>query len=258
MKPKTLKALKLDYSPEGITPDPNWTPPPLPPGRIAPNYFGAISGVVSSMNMLQIHFAYGLRALKLQMSDPPACEVLVQLTRQARPEPFFERGFLFVDREYDPVKLLDMPYDAKVRGEFSIDCWEWGADQLERTTDFPADFVRKSIALFRHNNYAVEGVLGEQKIVGSKAKARIHGSVSATRTILRVKVTHRGQELFERVIWDVPEQAFNGAYERRTIVVEDGQFKVLGARWFRDHFMLPEAAFPLDSLPEAFRKTLTS
>ncbi|MCB2130829.1 MAG: hypothetical protein KDE03_17625 [Rhodobacteraceae bacterium] len=258
MPTKYLKTLRLDYDANGVLEVPCGLPEEPGARQKQLDLSWRLSRVIDRLKISWVVFEYALRAAKIEMKDPRTTTVWLTLSRFPNPDLISSKGNLNIDRPYDPLKLLDIPLTAEAYGEFVLECWDWAIERLENETDFPADFIREQMAKFRAQGYAMGNTLKQVSIVGSKAKARIHGEISCVRTVLKVEVSYRGEILFERVIWDVPDQAFNTAYEQRKVIVENGQFKVLGARWFRDHFMLPEAAFPLDSLPEAFRKTLTS
>lgn len=212
-----------------------------------------ISEVRSKLHPLQAHLHYAMQSAKITMKTPPVRKAYVTLCRDRAAEMETTRHFVAYRRQLDPMLLLDIPHDPAALGEFAIECWEAAFPAFERETDFPVDFVRSQFARFRKQGYAVGGTLKPQPITGSKAKARIHGKVSGARTQLWVEVAHRGVILFERQIWDTPEQAFNTAYMGRKIVVEDGHLIVRAATLN----LVPEARFPLDTLPAEFLKTLS-
>lgn len=187
------------------------------------------------------------------MHRPVTTAVWLVLTRKPSHSLQLAKGNLQLDRPFDPLALLELPTDAEALGEFALGCWDWTLGRLETETDIPATFVRERMERFRAQGYAQANTLRPQRIVGSRAKARIHGVVTCARTVLRVEVSHRKEPLFERMIWDVPDLAFGIAYTPREIAVEDSQLKVREASLG----LLPEAAFPLDSLPSAFLRTLT-
>jgi hypothetical protein len=190
---------------------------------------------------------------KITMHQPPVRKVFVTLARDPVEKLEITRHFANFTRQLDPMQLLDIPEDSAALGEFSIGCWEAAFPTLEKETDLPVSFIRSQFEPFRQRGYAVGGTLKPQAIAGSKAKARIHGKVSGARTELKVEISIKGQVLFERLIWDTPQQAINVAYYPRDIVVEDGHLVVRAAALN----LVPEARFPLDSLPQEFQKTLT-
>lgn len=212
-----------------------------------------ISQVKSRLKPLEIFLHYALRDSKITMQKPPVRKAYVTLSRDPVPDLAITRHFVNFIRQYDPMQLLDIPHDAASYGEFAIECWEAALPKLEAETDFPTAFIRSQFDRFRKQGYAVGGTLKPQAIAGSKAKARIHGKVSGARTELWVEVTHRKDILFERKIWDTPDNAFNVAYYKRDTVIEDGHLIIRAAPLN----LVPEARFPLDSLPEEFLKTLT-
>jgi hypothetical protein len=212
-----------------------------------------ISQVKSRLSPLEIFLHYALRDAKITMQKPAVRKAYVTLARDPVPDLAITRHFVNFTRQYDPMQLLDIPHDAASYGEFAIECWEAALPKLEAETDFPTAFIRPQFDRFRKQGYAVGGTLKPQPIIGSKAKARIHGKVSGARTELWVEVTHRKDILFERKIWDTPDYAFNVAYYQRDTVVQDGHLIIRPAPLN----LVPEARFPLDDLPEEFRKTLT-
>lgn len=222
-------------------------------------YVGSISKVVSASSALMIFLESALRISKIEMLAPPTSDVWLTLTRQPRHKFEYSKRhkLIQIDREYDPNLLLNIPYDTRSLGEFSIGCWEWALPYLALETDFPVNFVQQQLDRFRKEDYSIRNQMGESKISGSKAKARIYGSVSCAQTILNVAVSFRGEILFEREIWHNPQPAFTIAYTKREFAVENGCFKVLGARKVLDKYLLPEASFPLDGLPDSFLRTLT-
>jgi hypothetical protein len=196
---------------------------------------------------------YVLRDAKFTMQKPHVRRVYVTIARDPVPNLEVTRHFVNSYRQLDPMLLLDIPNGPAALGEFAIECWESAFPRLEQETDFPVAVIRSHFDKFRKQGYAVGGTLKPQLIGGSKAKARIHGKVSGARTELWVEVTHRGDILFERKIWDTPDYAFNVAYYQRDSVVEDGHLIIRAAPLN----LVPEARFPLDSLPAEFLKTLT-
>jgi hypothetical protein len=212
-----------------------------------------ISGVTVQLRPLQIALRYALRSAKITMQKPPVRKVYVTLSRDPAPKLEATRHFVKCGRQLDPMLLLDIPDDPAALGEFAIECWESAFPVLEQETDFPVAFIRSQFDKFRKQGYAVGGTLKPRLIGGSKAKARIHGKVSGARTELWVEVTHRGEILFERKIWDTPQYAFDVAYYQRDVVIQDGHLIIRAAPLN----LVPEARFPLDSLPAEFLKTLT-
>ncbi len=246
--------------PDGVLPEPGGLPvdPDLRQRQL--KLAGELGGVVGRLKLVMYFFEQILRDARIQMYNPPATHVTLLLSRRPRPGLDFGRAgkdnVIQLDRAYDPRQLLDLPVEARALGEFALDCWEWALPRLEGETDFPGDFLREKIEQFRVQGYALSNTLKPVGIAGSKAKARIHGTVSCARTVLRLEVAYQGKVLFEREIWDTPEQAFNIAYSKREVAVVDGALKVNGARQVHDHFLLPEAVFPLETLPADFLKTL--
>ena len=251
-----LKSLRINYTSNAGLPHAERLPPGIE-GQRQLAYIRSISKVISRMNAPMIFFEYALQSSKIVMSAPPTTHVTLLLSRDPRPgldyEDIGKVKNIQIDLEFDPAKLLDIPQTNKTLGEFALGCWEQAIQRLEAETDFPADFIREQMEMFRAQGYVLDNTLKPVTIVGTKAKARIHGEVGCARTVLKVEVAYRKKVLFERVIWDTPEQAFNIAYSKRECVVEGGQFKVRAARMG----LLPEASFPLETLPEEFLKTIS-
>lgn len=212
-----------------------------------------ITKPIMSMQIVGAFFHYLLKKDKLQMFRPKASEIFVYLSRCPEVDIKVNRGALFVEIQEDPLVLLGLPNHSAIMGEFALSCWEKAIPKLIDETDFPAEIFREYMEKFRSQNYSLRNTLKRQRILGSTAWARIHGTVSCARTIVSIEVTNRGQHLFEKVIWDVPEQLFNVAYTQRDILVE-GQALKVGAAGLN---FAPEVLFPLDSLPSEFLKTLT-
>lgn len=250
-----LKELQLIYAPRGqLSADGQEVHAPAPDAR-------TISKILDPMKIVSIFLSQELRQARIEMNTPPTIHVGIRLTRIPDPKlnhrTFGTTNSLWIDRPFDPDEFLNIQKTPEAMGEFVLGCWEWAMPRLEAETDFPGAFLREQIEKFRAQGYAMGSTLKPAAIKGSKARARVHGSVSCTRTILKVEVTYRKKRLFERVIWDVPEQAFNIAYSKREFAVEDGQFKVRGARPIGNQFLLPEVAFDLEGLLEDFLRTLT-
>jgi hypothetical protein len=186
------------------------------------------------------------------MRKPPVRKVYVTVARNLVPPLEVTRHFVSSCRQLDPLLLLEIPNDPAALGEFAIECWEAAFPVLEQETDFPVALIRSQFDRFRKQGYAVAGTQKQQLIDGSKAKARIHGKVSGARTELWVEVIHRGDILFARKFWDTPHYAFNVAYCKRDIVIQDGYLIIRAAPLN----LVPETRFPLDSLPEEFLTTL--
>ncbi|WP_208354464.1 hypothetical protein [Pseudaestuariivita rosea] len=245
-----LKTLSIEYDPD------DWIRhgEPLKTSKKYTQTFDhrRISQVIDRMKILLIFFDYALREAKIEMKDPAVTTVWIGLSRNPKSELNVSKKNLGIDLDCDPADLTDIPKTAEALGEFALECWEKAIERLEVETDFPAAFVREQMDKFRAQGYAMGNSLKPAKIKGSKATARIHGKISCARTELFVEVSYRKHVLFERKIWDTPEQAFNIAYTRRDFVVEDGCFKVREAVLG----LLPEAVFPLDSLPDDFALTL--
>lgn len=204
------------------------------------------------LRTLSVLFRYALAAAKIEMKNPPVNKIQLFLTKGSARDRYTDKKILIMFRDFDPMRLLEIPYDAKSYGEFAIECWEWATTQLEADTDFPAQFVRDTLERFRRNEYAVKSTLKPQKIEGSKAKARIHGTISSVHTVLKMEVSHRGKPLFERTIWETQWSALVVAYQARRVLIEDGYLKVRGSPLDP----MSEASFPLNTLPEEFLKTL--
>jgi hypothetical protein len=247
-----LNTLRIEYDPRGVMPNPYGIPDDPVEREYQLDLAAKLSEVIGSMKLSMIFLSYALQAAKIEMRTPQVRTIWLNLSLQAEQTVNVSKGNLSIYREFDPIKLLEIPYDAESYGEFTINCWEWAANRLEAETDFPAEFVRDQMKKFRTKGYGITNTLKPQIIAGSKAKARIHGFVSCTQTVTKVEVSFRGQPLFERTIWDAPVQGFSVAYNRCEAIVEDGQFKVRGAAVD----LMPEASFLLDSLPEQFLKTL--
>lgn len=211
-----------------------------------------LNSEIIRLRTLSVFFRYALAAAKIEMKNPPVNRIQLFLTKGSVRDRYTDKKILIMFRDFDPMRLLEIPYDAKSYGEFAIECWEWATTQLEADTDFPAPFVRDMLQRFRRNGYGVSSTLKPQKIDGSKAKARIHGTISSVHTILKMEVSHRGKPLFERTIWESPAAEWVVAYQARKVLIEDGHLKVRGSPLDP----MPKVSFPLDSLPEEFLKTL--
>lgn len=253
-----LKSLRIGHNSDGGVPTMEDMPEDPAERRHVIATARAISKLLDRMKLAGIYLEYKLQEARIVMQDPPAERLSLVLTRCPEPDWSVSYGTLGLDREFDPVKLLDLPHDAEVLGEFAIECWDWAIRRLEPETDIPAEFLRAQLEAFRRDRYTLSNQLNPVPIAGSKCKARVFGDITCASSVIKVEVAYRKKPLFERVIWDVPEQGFNVAYEKRDCVVEDGFFKVrpAGTAIVPGLGFTPEVCFPLDSLPEAFLETL--
>jgi hypothetical protein len=252
MPPSHLQKLSLEYDADSVLPD-IYTLGDDPIAREDRRQLAQkLNAAIIRLRMVSVFFRHALAAAKIEMKHPPVNEVQLFLSKGSLRDRSTYRKILIIFRNFDPLELLEIPYDAKSYGEFAIECWEWATKQLEAETDFPAQFVRDMLQRFRRNDYAVKSTLKPQKIVGSKAKARIHGVISCVHTVLKMEVSYRGKPLFERTIWESPAAEWVVAYQARSVLIEDGRLKVRGTPLDP----MPEASFALDTLPEEFLKTL--
>lgn len=252
LKPVYLRNMEINWSASGLLPDTD-DPSIGSEERIRNRDLAwRISIPTSSLQLVGAFFFYQLQKAKLQMLNPRASKALVYLSRRPEPDVRFVRGDLYVEVDKDPLVLLNLQNDAAEMGEFALECWEMAFPALSAQTDFPVEYVRGLMDRFREQNYAQGNTLKPQRILGSRAMARIHGVVSCARTVLKVEVSIDGEKLFERTIWDVPKQLFNVAYMERKIKVESGRLIVCPAALD----LAPETSFTLESLPEEFLKTL--
>lgn len=251
-----LKDLRIEFDTEGGLPHAERLSSGKQ-GEAELAYIQSISGVVDRLKLLWIYFAYVIGDEKILMHKPVTEAVWLTLSRCPNESVVRRKNTLHIGLKYDPADLLKLSQTSEGLGEFALTCWEAVLPRLETETDFPVKLMRTKIAQFRADNYTLTNTLKPVSIAGSKAKARIHGEVGCAQTRLMVEVSYRKKPLFERVIWETADQAFNIAYEKRDCVVEDGQFKVRVALPVMVKFLLPEAAFALDELPDAFLETRT-
>lgn len=102
---------------------------------------------------LTMYFDTVLKKQKPVMSDPYVESVNLIFTRRPRPEPDLGCGGVDLDIDFDPMALLEQPYDAKILGEFAISCWEGAIERLDDYPEFPRDLVREVMEDFRQDGY---------------------------------------------------------------------------------------------------------
>lgn len=254
MAATNLKTLGLEYDPVGVIPEPYGIPTDPVDRKYQAEIAPKLNAAINYLRTASIFFDDALAEASIEMKKPPTREICIVLSRNDELDWPKRKGRLMLVRALDPLALLDIPYDAQAYGEFFIDCLEWMAQRLEIETDFPSLRMQEWIVRFRENGYAVDRSLKPQGVDGSKAKARIFGTMSCVSTALKVEISYRGKILFERTVWQESAPAWAVAFRPRNILVEDGRLKVRG---IMRSDPVPEVSFSLDSLPEEFLETLT-
>jgi hypothetical protein len=252
MKPARLRRMEIEWDSKGLLPNPEDTTIGSEERIRNKDLAWRISTQASKLQLVGAFFFYQLKKVDMIMARPPASRVLLYLSREPEPGVRVTKGTLLVAIAADPMKLLELSNDAAEMGEFALSCWERSFTILSAETDFPVLDIRPLMDAFRQQGYTQDNTLPLQPIGGSRAKARLHGKVSCARTLVWLEVRDGNRILFERLIWDAPQQIFNLAYMKREIEVDQHKLIVRAGPLN----LAPEVSLPLDSLPRDFLKTL--
>lgn len=244
----------LEYDPVGVIPEPYGIPSDPAERKYQAEIAPKLNEAINYLRTASIFFEDVLAEASVEMKKPPTREIYIVLSRNDDLDWPKRKGRLTLVRALDPLALLNIPYDAQAYGEFFIDSLEWMAQRLEFETDFPSFQMQAWIERFRKDRYAVGRSLKAQGVGGSKARARIFGTISCVDTVLKVEISYRGETLFERTFWQESAPAWAVAFRPRNVLVEDGRLKIRG---MMSSDPVPEASFSLDSLPDEFLGTLT-
>lgn len=190
--------------------------------------------------------------------DPHIALTYFHLTDIPRDKPFYEHltliqgqgpgPQLWVDVDYHPMQLLDLPYDAEGVGELAIALITEGLKKLDTYEGFPHALVHEAISDFRKTEYKQLFKVVDKTIPGTNLKGRIDSAASAEKTVCTLSVSYRGTPLFQRVIWEKQGADIDAARLSNNFRFQDGKLLV-----FRDeNIHVPDVSLDLTELPDAF------
>ncbi|MEP5760724.1 MAG: hypothetical protein ABJ327_15720 [Litoreibacter sp.] len=156
---------------------------------------------------------------------------------------------LYVDVDYHPMKLLDLPYDAEAVGELAISFITQGLQKLETYEGFPHALIHEAISDFRKARYRDEWKVTDKTIQGTKMKGRVDAIVSASQTVCTLTVSYRGKRLFEREIMKEKGARFRSAGGLNNFLFQDDKLLIFNGQ----HMFVPSITMELSELPDVFR-----
>lgn len=160
-----------------------------------------IESVMRRFRCLTAHIHDALKKAKPQLTNPTVHTFCIDISREARLKFYKPKTWVvFVEIEYDPLDLLQLPLDRAVLGELAIKWIETALEKLRSYPEFPSDIIRNACEKFRKEDYSYVFKAGEKTIEQTSVKGRIDviaNPVSTTRTFT---ASYRNKKLFSRVI----------------------------------------------------------
>lgn len=150
----------------------------------------------------------GLRKERRILADGVR-DIIIRLTNQPSPEPkIFKNAdtkILYIDVDYDPNKLFDLPNKNKVFGPLYASLLRTAVSQVQHIEDLPFSVINDAIATYEEEGFCYRFKVGEKIIAGTKLKGTVRAELSCERLLRTLTLSYRGKALLETVITDQEE-----------------------------------------------------